>query len=51
MLEGEEGNGFKEIYDVGDFGVFCIDNGYYCLVVIGEVYMFVMLGGVLDGIS
>lgn len=43
VLQGEKGNGFKEIYDAGDFRVFCIDNGYYCLVIIRETYMFIAL--------
>ena len=45
MLEVEKGNGPKEIHDAGDFKGFCIDNGHNCLVVTGETYMPIMLGG------
>ena len=51
MLEGEEGNGPKEIHDAGDFRAFCINNGHHCLVVAGETYLPITPGGLPDGTS
>ena len=39
MLEGEKGNGPKEIHDLRDFGALSVDNGHHCLVITGETYM------------
>lgn len=39
MLEGEKGNGPKEIHDARDFGALIVDNGHHCLGITRETCM------------